>query len=270
METAGRKRLVIVTGANGAVGKSYIEHFLQSKDTTCIAISRGFMDTKATHCKTDLMDAASTRKVIEGLNLSEVTDVIFIHAVGKFKYEPYNDQKTEKTIDPEVYSSNYQTFLNVTTPLVERLEEEHKKKNKISLTLCAFGSITDKYKIPYWYSYSCAKDALREYIKLLAHSDSWEGLVRGRFINVSTTDTGNENILRPNVTEEEKKYWLKPQTVVQESVESIESELPLWKELDVFVNLPGFCPKEYYGNNEKIKEKWMRQTGHKEAIPMKY
>ena len=164
MEAAGAKRLVIITGANGAVGKSYLEHFLQVKDTICIAISRSSMETKANHLRTDLMDHVSTRKVIEELSFSGVSNVIFIHAVGKFKYEPYNDKTEEKTIDPEVYSSNYQTFLNVTTPLVEKLEEEHKRKNKISLTLCAFGSITHKYKIPYWYSYSCAKDALREYI----------------------------------------------------------------------------------------------------------
>ena len=261
METTG-KRLVIVTGANGAVGRSYIEHFIQEKDTSCIAISRGFMDTKATHYKADLMDPVSTRKAVEQFDLSDVSIAILIHAVGKFKYEPNNDKKEEKVIDEEVYSSNYQTFLNIASPLVERVEEEHKKQKKTSLVLCAFGSITDKYKIPFWHSYTSAKNDLREYIKTLAESESWQGLVRGRFINVSTTDTGNENLLRPNATEEEKKYWLKPFTVVEESKEAIEQIFPVWQEIDIFVNMPGFSPEEYYGNNEKIKAKWMKQTGY--------
>lgn len=263
-ETHG-KRLVIVTGANGAVGKSYIEHFLQKKDTTCIAISRGFMETKAIHHKTDLMDPVSTRNVIEKLDLSEFSTVFLIHAVGKFKYEPFNDKMEEKIIDQNVYSSNYQTFINVTVPLVEKFEEEQKKHTKKVLVLCAFGSITDKYKIPYWYSYSYSKDALREYIKSLAHSDRRCSFIRGRFINVSTTDTGNENLLRPYVDEEEKKYWLKPLTVVEESLESLDNIVTSWHEIDIFVNLPGFCPKEYYGDNEKIKEKWLRQTGYVET-----
>lgn len=259
------KRMVIVTGANGAVGKSYIEYFLSKNDTKSVAISRGDMETNATHYKADLIDPVSTRKVIERLDLRGISVVILIHAVGKFKYEPDNDKNEEKIIDEEVYSSNYQTFINIALPLVEKLEEEHKNGRMTSLVLCAFGSITDKYEIPFWHSYSCSKNALRKYIKSLAHSESWQGLIRGRFINVSTTDTGNENILRPNVTEEEKKYWLKPFTIVEESIETIESLLPMWKEIDIFVIMPGFSAEEYFGNNEIIKKKWMRQTGYIET-----
>ena len=81
------------------------------------------------------------------------------------------------------------------------------------------------------------------------------------FVNVSTTDTGNENKLRPYATGEEKKYWLKPETVVERAIAALESFTPLWQEIDVYEPLPGFNPQEYYTDFQKIKSKWQRQTG---------
>jgi short-subunit dehydrogenase len=260
-------RLVIVTGASGAVGKSFINHFLKQADTTCIAISRAFIETEATHYQADLHDPIVTETVVNHLNLSKVSDIILIHGVGKFKYE-YEDRDQfidgdceQIKIDDEVYSSNYHTFVNISKPLVEKLEQENQKGHQTRLALCGFGSITDKYKIPFWHSYTYAKDTLREYIKTLAYSESWEGLIRGRFINVSTTDTGNENKLRPNATAEEKKYWLKPDKVVEQSIEHLEKFHPLWQEIDVFEPMPGFHPDHYYTNHDEIQQKWLRQTG---------
>ena len=85
--------------------------------------------------------------------------------------------------------------------------------------------------------------------------------IRGRFINVSTIDTGNENKLRPNVSHEEKQYWLKPEKIVFQSMAVIESLQPLWQEIDVYEILPGFTPEEYYNDYQTIKEKWRRQMG---------
>lgn len=41
----------------------------------------------------------------------------------------------------------------------------------------------------------------------------------------------------------------------------IENLHPLWQEIDIYENLPGFDPESYYKNIEKIKEKWERQMG---------
>ncbi|NEO69655.1 SDR family NAD(P)-dependent oxidoreductase [Moorena sp. SIO3H5] len=258
-------RLTIVTGASGALGNSFVEHFIQQENTTCVAISRTPMETDALHCKFDLLDSQAAEQAITNLDLSEVSDVILIHGVGKFKYEIETETPEadwdDKGIDDEIFSSNYHTFVNVAQPLVEKLNQEHQCNRQTTLALCGFGSVTDKYKIPFWRSYTYAKDTLRSYIQDLAQSEDWQGLIRGRFINVSTTDTGNENKLRPNATAEEKKYWLKPEKIVQQSLESLESFQPLWQEIDVYEPMPGFEPDDYYSNYDKIQEKWQRQMG---------
>jgi len=86
-------------------------------------------------------------------------------------------------------------------------------------------------------------------------------IVYGNISKNCTTDTGNENKLRPYATVEEKKYWLKPETIVERAIASVESLTPLWQEIDVYEPLPGFDPQEYYTNFEEIKSKWQRQTG---------
>ena len=258
-------RLVIVTGASGAVGSSFIEHFLQEDNTNCVAVSRSPIETEALHYQADLLDRQSVEEEIAKLDLTDIDDVILVHGVGKFKYESDCEINTlgttEDEIDDEIFSSNYHTFVNITEPLIAKLNREHTKGLQTTLALCAFGSITDKYKIPFWRSYTYAKDSLREYIKELAKSKEWQGLIRGRFVNVSTTDTGNENKLRPYATAEEKKYWLKPETIVEKSITFLESLTPLWQEIDIYEPLPGFKPQEYYTNSQKIKSKWQRQTG---------
>jgi len=260
-------RLVIVTGASGAVGNSFIKHFLQEDNTECVAISRSPMETEASHCQADLLDRQSIAQEIAQLDLTSIDDVILIHGVGKFKYESECEVaalgNTAEEVDDEIFSSNYQTFVNIAEPLTKKLNQEHEQGCQTTLALCGFGSITDKYKIPFWHSYTYAKDSLREYIKELAKSPEWGGLIRGRFINVSTTDTGNENKLRPYATAEEKKYWLKPETVVEKAIAEILSMTPLWQEIDVYEPLPGFDPQEYYTNFKEIKSKWQRQTGIK-------
>ena len=258
-------KLVIVTGASGAVGNSFIEHFLQEENTSCVAVSRSPMATEALHCQADLLDRQSVEQHIAQLDLSNIDDVILIHGVGKFKYESEcevaSSGATGAEVDEEIFSSNYHTFVNIAEPLTTKLNQAHGQGAKTTLALCGFGSITDKYKIPFWRSYTYAKDSLRDYIKKLAKSPEWQGLIRGRFINVSTTDTGNENKLRPYATAEEKKYWLKPKTVVNKAIAPLESLTPLWQEIDIYEPLPGFSPQEYYNNHEEIQAKWQRQTG---------
>jgi len=256
-------RLAIVTGANGALGACFVKHFVEEEQTQCVAMSRSDLETEALHFKVDLLDAKGVSEAIKKIDISEVDDVILVHGVGKFKYEELEsvERGEEDGIDDEVFSSNYQTFVNVVNPLVEKLNQEHDCDRETTLALCAFGSVTDKYKIPFWRSYTYAKDTLREYIKDLAKSEDWKGLIRGRFVNVSTTDTGNENKLRPNVTPEEKKYWLKPEKILDRAIEAIENLAPEWEEIDIYEPMPGFDPESYYSDNEQIKEKWDRQMG---------
>jgi short-subunit dehydrogenase len=76
-------RLVIVTGASGAVGNSFVDHFLQEDHTTCVAVSRSPMSTEAVHCQVDLTDDVAVKQAIAKLDLKSISDVILIHGVGK-------------------------------------------------------------------------------------------------------------------------------------------------------------------------------------------
>lgn len=267
------KRLVIVTGANGALGNCYLDYYIQQPNTTCVALSRAPMATAAQHRSVDLLDADATAHAIHSIDLCEYQDVVLIHGVGRFKFETMSafcarsDSNRENVtafddeIDQEVLSSNYHTFLHLANPLLAKLEQLQAQNCHPTLALCGFGSVTDKYKIPFWHSYTYAKDLTRTFINELIDSDRLTTRIRGRFINVSTTDTGNENKLRPYATAEEKRYWLKPQKIVDQSVAHIDCLQPAWLEIDVYEPMPDFDRNAYYRNAERIREKWERQMG---------
>ena len=84
------------------------------------------------------------------------------------------------------------------------------------------------------------------------------------FINVSTVDTGHENKLRPCATKEEKAFWLTPDTIVERTINDIENPTVKFNEKDVYEDLPGFKPDEYFRNPEVVKERWMGMMGRAE------
>lgn len=266
------KRLVIVAGASGALGYCYLNHYLQQPNTTCVAISRSPMTTKAQHRQADLLNKDAAEQAIRTIELNDYTDVILIHGVGRFKFETTSglqdinhhkksDTESDIAIDAEVFSSNYHTFTYLTHPLLEMLEQLPSDGYRPTLALCGFGSVTDKFKIPFWHSYTYAKDLTRSFIRDLIDSERLSTRIRGRFINVSTTDTGNENKLRPYATAEEKQYWLKPEKILDQSVAMINDMNPAWLEIDVYEPMPGFDRDEYYGDYQRIQQKWERQMG---------
>ena len=258
-------RLVIVTGASGALGHCYVQHFLSEENTTCVAMARSRLETQASYYQINLLNREDSAQIIYGLDFTLFSDVILIHAVGQFKYEGSDGipdvDFDQDGIDDEVLASNYDTFVNIAAPIVEKITQQHQKGREMTLALCAFGSITDKYKLPFWQSYTHSKNVLRRFIQDTIKSSPLEGRVRGRFINVSTTNTGNENKLRPFATEIDRKFWLQPEKIVSESMQPIECLHPLWQEIDMYEAIPGFDPKDYFCNHEKIKAKWERQMG---------
>jgi NADP-dependent 3-hydroxy acid dehydrogenase YdfG len=257
------KKLVIVTGASGVIGTCYLNYFLTQKNTTCIGISRSALALPVSHLKIDLLNSAAVTRAIQQLDLSAVSQIFLIHAVGRFKYEGRDGKPAvdhdQDGIDDEVFSSNYDTFINVVKPLLKKLATA---SDITTLTLCAFGSIADKYELPFWASYTHSKNALRTFIQKVIDAKETQNIVRGRFINVSTTDTGNERLLRPYADDEERKYWLKAEKIVEQSVDYIENPDSLqWLEIDIYEPVAGFVPEEYYGNYEAIENKWNRQMG---------
>lgn len=251
------KKMILVSGASGALGKAYVEHYRRDAGVRCVALTRTPADIAGveTICA-DLLDTNATRAAIAKLPLNDVGEITLIHTVGAFKFEEEGIAEHDADgdgIDDEVYASNVTTFENVVVPLLERLRQE---KLSVRLTVCGFGSASDKYGVKYWQSYTRAKNMLREKLRSLTEESGFD--VRSIFVNVSTTDTGNENRLRPLA---DKTYWLSPQEIVERSVQAIEVSLQ-WSEIEIIKPMPGFTP-EYYRDSERILKKWKGEMGKK-------
>lgn len=255
-----QKKLVIITGITGKLGEAYLDYFREDYSSTCVGFSRKTPKKKheeVIYLKSDLLDRETIRKSINKISFKEYSEVILIHPIGMFKFEHQTKPKKGLKIgdlDPEVYSSNVLTFKNMYDSIKSKLNKDHKDLSKVTITLCAFGSISDKYNIPYWNSYTRSKNILRRLIK--KSIDSNKNLkIRGIFVNVSTTDTGNENKLRPSG---EKTYWLSSKEIVDSSVPTILRSRRRWNEINIFKHNPDF-DTTWYTNHENVLERWERQ-----------
>lgn len=258
-------RLCIVTGANGALGRAYLEGLRESGEE-CIGVSRSTVVQPVSGVRyiegVDLLSPLDTECMVQTIGSLE-RDIALVHPVGKFTFE-WGDSlagASGEKIDPEVYRSNVETFQNIAEPLL-RLTAA--LRTEMQITLCGFGSVSDTHDVPYWYSYSAAKNALRTYIrgKIAEHG----GAVRGLFVNVSTVDTGNENLLRPYA---DKRYWLKPLEVVRASLSALLGKEEGWREISVICRKSDVDPHTHY-NPDVVLERWKREMGanpHQTPVP---
>lgn len=254
-----KKKLAIVTGASGALGTAYLEKLRRMQDFTCLGITRQTAEeSKTGMLSADLLNASEVATQIAKIDLSFISEVFLIHPVGKFAFEqngqPRHDQDGDG-IDDEVFRSNVETFHNIVSPLLTKLNEQAKNGNPIPMTMCAFGSVSDCYEIPYWQSYARAKGILRNFMHSLVDYKP-NGLIRGLMINLSSVDTENERTLRPSA---DKTYWLKCEEIVEQTMMLLLQQGRCWQEIDILKPDPNF-EADYYLNLQKILEKWTRET----------
>lgn len=251
-----RLTLVLISGAGGSLGYAGVQAASQLLNTQVIAISRKkiqLKDKKIKNWEVDLLDERSTAKKIEKEDFQRFSRIIFIHAVGKFKFEetgkPVLDHDSDG-IDDDVFDSNVKTFQNVVAPL---LHEVKKIAQHPPVTLCAFGSISDRYNVPYWQSYSKSKNQLRQYMRKLTE----KGKINALFVNVSTTKTDRERNLRPRANQ---AYWLKPTEIVEQLFFAIWPLNVKWKEIGIYKPCPHYTP-DYFTNHQAILKKWKKEMG---------
>ncbi|KND49286.1 MAG: hypothetical protein AB203_02725 [Parcubacteria bacterium C7867-008] len=246
------ERIFIVTGASGKLGASFIEN-LKEKSNHVFALARRQTETEADiTLAADLLDENQVEAIFNTINVSDATEIVLIHTVGKFKFES-NDSigthKNEEGIDDEVYTTNVITTKNILKQLLSNM------KPQATVSVVAFASVSDKHDIPFWSSYTRAKNILRGYLQTLSEANQISALM----VNVSTVDTGNENLLRPNA---DKTYWLQPQEIVERVLPEL-STLNGYKEIDVVKERPDFDEK-YYIDHEALLGKWKREMDIKE------
>lgn len=225
------KTLIIVNGHTGLLGRTYYEKFIH-ENYEVIGISRLKGDYSV-----DLLDIHNIKKIVSKINYSQIKKIIIIHPVGKFSFE-----RSFNSIDVDIFNSNVLTFTNFYSQI--RIFFKGQVVN-----VC-FGSISDKYNIPFWKSYTYSKNFLRNFLRNETSNNTYN-----LFINVSTVNTGNENTLRPNA---KKDYWLSTEEVVNRSFQEIINANLHYKEIDVFKHSPCF-DKRYYVSIDMILEKWNKE-----------
>jgi NADP-dependent 3-hydroxy acid dehydrogenase YdfG len=242
---------VIISGASRGIGKAFADYYAVQENTEVIGIGR----SNKPHLKQlDLLDETATNYFATQLNLSKVSEIVYMHAVGIDKFEPDGKPAIDQDgdgIDDEVYASNVTAFANLAEPLIERV-----KQTKTPMTICNIGSISDIYGVPYWQSFSRSKNMVRKYLKSLALPH-----VKSITINISTTlDEDSRKYGRVNA---DTTYWQSTLELLSKSIGSIERMRKLdstYAEFDFYKHNPSFR-SDYFTNLPKLFASWQRDMG---------
>jgi hypothetical protein len=243
-------KLVIVTGVTGDLGRAYDAHYAADPSVRCVGITRQQDHDNPRWKIANLLDKREVEYAIRGIPLRGIEEIILIHPVGRFKFEdamhPIVDQNQDG-FDDEVCKSNISTFENVVSSIFDRLGGR-------MLTVCQFGSISDRYEshIPFWRSYSHAKNVLRERGQALSALPR----VKSRFFSLSSVKTSAEQKTRLFA---DMTYWITPQEVVERSVPLIESRAN-YVEAEIFNPDPAYT-NNYFLDTDTLYTKWKREMG---------
>ena len=237
--------IVSGTGERGTLGNAYIEAYKHKPDVTCVNFSRTSYRIESSENRvSDLLNEQQTKECIDNLSITGIEQIIFIHCVGKFKFE----KEDSPTIDSEVYTSNCRTFDNIARPLLQKIYG-----TDINVMLCGFGSISDKYNVPYWKSYSHAKKELKKKIKEYSTMPQVSGLS----VNVSSVNTPKENTLRPYA---DKRYWLDSKDIVDNTDRYVWQAAEKYCEIDIYIPDPYF-QETFFTDYRIVFNRWSQEMG---------
>ncbi len=247
-----KRQLVIVSGARQGIGKSFLDHYQSIPDTECLGFSR---TQNPQYLQLDLLDETVTSLAVDSLDFNGIGRILYLHSVGMDKFEPKGVPHIDNDgdgIDDEVYNSNVGAFVNFATPLIEKAT-----KLRIPLLLGNVGSISDVYAVPFWQSFSRAKNLVRQYVKSINNP-----FVRGIFLNVGST-LDEEGIYKYGRIKADTTYWQTVKELVQKSVPLIDEMMDgpaMFAEFDFYKYNPHFRP-DYFINLPKLYFMWQREMG---------
>jgi hypothetical protein len=257
------KTCVIVAGAAGEIGTEFCR-VLSERGIDVVAVVRNrnlsIHSPYITEIRCDLTDSASIEHAFGGLNISKYDRIIFLHTIGTDKFDPrgYPMIRKMKTIDPDVYDTNVNTFkypLRYIMATLRRINTDSAKPIQFKAVL--LGGVPDKFT-PFVIEAFCeAKNLCREYIRSAVNlNPAW---MSGLSINITSTITKSALAVRPfaNLT-----YWLTPKEVVERSIDELVADTVGFNEIEVIKHSSMFTPG-YYEDNAALYEKWSRETGIK-------
>ncbi|MEK6932617.1 MAG: hypothetical protein AABW56_02370 [Nanoarchaeota archaeon] len=256
-----KKIIAIITGVNGEIGLSYTRHLL-TRGINVIGIGRkercaiGGID----YLCVNLLDKEQIGRIIQKIPFKDVEEILYFHLIGKFQFEDINHpiKDVDKDgIDDETYSTNYSTFINLIEPLIEKIREEIRQKNRIKLSMTAIGSISDKYSVERWQSFSKTKKILKERMREIVDRYYLEDQARATIINVSTVWGSQLAFERPQLYNKINKNLLYADEIVLRSINTI-----LDRELH-FCEKNIFKPREdfdytIFTDLKKVDERWYK------------
>lgn len=237
-------KLVLIPGISGKMGSEFRNRFIDLGGYDVIGISRS-TSIKDKVLKADLLDRNSISNAFNLIDIKKYNEIYLIHAIGPFLFEEHKEIKSFKLNDnnhihKHTYDLNFHTFKNIFDELTSVCSVS------TFISMIAFGSISDRYYIPWWYTYSKAKNNLKNYMR---HQVTER--VRGIFINVSSTEKDDE---RPYA---DKEYWMSCSEVSFRTLRAILDSNLNWQEIDIFKPHPDFN-YSYFEDLELIKTKWMK------------
>lgn len=239
------RTLAIVTGdAAGKLGRA-LRMRLESARVTCVGVARrsapGVMVV-------DLFDRAKVAEAISHIQFCDFERVLIAHAVGAFKFEPYNTETVRRTADPAIIASSVATFRNLVDAVWAR-------KGDLPVSVLCVGSLAENWNVPCYHSYTVARRIVRQQLR----SMTAEG-VGAVYAKLSTVRVPSERALRPCADD---TYWLSPEQFA-ERVAPFLLAVPRGRYIEVDVNnqMPGFDPYEQYADYEAVLNRWRHDMGN--------
>jgi NADP-dependent 3-hydroxy acid dehydrogenase YdfG len=246
------KRLIIISGGSRGIGRAFADYYSSQPNTDIRRISR---KDNSGLTQLNLLNESQVNGFVTSLNLGQVRDIVYMHAVGIDKFEPEGKPQIDYDhdgIDDEVYATNVTAFLNLAEPLIDKV-----KLTKTPTTICNIGSVSDIYMVPFWQSFSRAKNIVRTYLKSINLDN-----VKSIMLNVSTTL--DEDKTKYGRIYADTTYWQTTEELLSNSINSLEGMKDLnchYAEFDFYKRNPNFR-QDYFTNLPKLFASWQRDMGY--------
>lgn len=257
------KTLYIVAGAAGEIGTSFLKKLTDNKNDCVAIIRKREVSFESPFLKTIKLDLTSQYEIETGLKDIKFEDyqkIVYLHTIGVDKFDPRGYPKIDKmkTIDSDVYDTNVNSFKYLYRYCVKRVRDYNLAHDqKINLKISIIAGTSDKHTPFVIESFCEAKFILRQYIQSAVNL--YPDFVSGLSINVTSTITESALKVRPYA---DTTYWLTPEEVVSQSIETLIEDSKGYKELDLLKKSPLFV-NDYYENNTLLYDKWTKETGIK-------
>jgi len=259
------KKIIIIAGVTGAIGSTLLSEYAQDANNVVYGISRKAMDLSAFIVNGKLPQKTlicnfnidtDFKKFFQSINYTNVSEVIYIHALGLYPFEidsagsiKVENDKNGDGINDEVVHLSYDIFTNATKELQKAWNGETK--------CIIFGGIADVHKPAVHTSWWKTIEKVKDYMKSNSHNPQ----TRMCLVNISSVLCPHEIITRPFVfinTNATQEHWLHPYELAKFVVENVVKLKNTYTELEKFRVKPGFKAGSYYKDQEftprKVKE----------------